>query len=132
MDLLSTIVAELGLRLREPQIQILEGSWSVSIEAGAASVHLMRHGRCSAWPATARHSLPIDKGCALLLSGEVVCALQAVGPRRAPREAFDWTSGKSLELSSFPPAGDGSSSFPHSSVSALGPAASPTGFPRSW
>lgn len=107
VDLLSTIVAELGLQLREPRIHILEGSWARLLEPGAASVHLMRHGRCSAWPATARHSLPIDRGCALLLSGEVECALQAVGPRCVPREAFDWTAGGALEHPSFPPPGDG-------------------------
>lgn len=108
MDLLSTIVVELGLRLLEPRIHILEGSWSRSLEpGGAASVHWVRHGRCSAWPATARHSLPLDKGCALLLSGEVDCALQAVGPRRPPQETFDCSAGRSLEHPSFPPAGDG-------------------------
>ncbi|MGZ6163916.1 MAG: AraC family transcriptional regulator, partial [Myxococcaceae bacterium] len=107
VDLLSTIVAELELHLREPRIHILKGSWSRSLEPGAASVHLMRHGRCSAWPATARHSLPMDKGCALLLSGEVDCAIQAIGPRRAPQETFDCSAGRSLEHPSFPPTGDG-------------------------
>lgn len=107
LDLLSTIVSELELRVPEPRTHTLDGSWALSVSAGPAAVLLVRHGQCSAWPAIGRHSIALGRGSALLLSGALDCTLQAPGPRRASLEAFDWHGGSSLEQVSLPPGGGG-------------------------
>jgi hypothetical protein len=103
LDLLSVLVSDLGLRVQEPRTHTLEGRWSLSLGAGKPAVHFLRYGQCRAWPATAKHDLPLGKGSALLISGSVDCELQAYGPRRSPLGMFDWSAGSSLERVVFPP-----------------------------
>ena len=107
MDLLSTIVAELGFVFANREstfwtaaghvrsnLALPRSTWCVT--AGAAHGPRLRDTRFR-WTRGAPSSCP----------GRFDCALQAVGPRRAPQETFDCSAGRSLEHPSFPPTGDG-------------------------
>ncbi|HSP20260.1 MAG TPA: cupin domain-containing protein, partial [Myxococcaceae bacterium] len=107
LDLLSTFIRELGLRVSDPRISTLHGEWALSLSTGVAAVHLLRHGRCLAWPPSAQHPLSVARGCAVLVSGDLPCTLQFLGPRRAPVEFFDWARGSTLDHVAHLPRGDG-------------------------
>jgi len=107
LDLLSTIVSELGLRVSEPRVATLQGSWALSLPTGAAWVHLLRHGRCLVWPASAQRPFSVARGSAVLVSGGVECTMQFRGPRLAPVESYDGASGSSLDHVAHLPKGDG-------------------------